>query len=62
MNASADCTRPRRTPLAFAPHGRSYASGGEDGYVRITHFPEDYFDAFSKKSAEAFGRPWPEKK
>jgi WD40 repeat protein len=48
--------------LAFAPHGRSYASGGEDGYVRITHFPEDYFDAFSKKSAEAFGRPWPEKK
>ena len=48
--------------LAFAPHGRSYASGGEDGYVRITHFPEDYFDAFSKKTAEAFGRPWPEKK
>ena len=46
--------------LAFAPHGRSYASGGEDGYVRITHFPEDYFDAF--KTAEAFGRPWPEKK
>merc|ERR1740139_1065691 len=45
--------------LAFAPHGRSYASGGEDGYVRITHFPEDYFDAFSKKTAEAFGRPWP---
>merc|ERR1712166_1304652 len=34
----------------------------EDGYVRITHFPEDYFDAFSKKTAEAFGRPWPEKK
>ena len=42
--------------------GRSFATGGEDGYVRITHFPEDYFDAFSKKSAEAFGRPWPEKK
>ena len=48
--------------LAFAPHGRSYASGGEDGYVRITHFPEVYFDAFSKKTAEAFDRPWPEKK
>jgi len=47
--------------LAMSPTGRSYASGGEEGYVRINHFPEDYFTAFSKKTAEAFGRPWPDK-
>ena len=46
--------------LAFAPHGKSYTSGGEDGYIRITHFPEDYFEAFAKKVAEAHGRPWPD--
>ena len=29
--------------LAYAPHGRSYTSGGEDGYVRIHHLDNDYF-------------------
>lgn len=27
---------------AFHPDGKSYSSGGEDGYVRIQHFDQDY--------------------
>jgi len=30
--------------LAFHPDGQSYASGGEDGYVRINHFDNDYHE------------------
>ncbi|KAI3643056.1 hypothetical protein MP228_012611 [Amoeboaphelidium protococcarum] len=30
--------------LAFNPDGKSFASGGEDGYVRINHFDPDYFE------------------
>jgi hypothetical protein len=26
------------------PNGRSYASGAEDGYVRLHHFDQDYLD------------------
>lgn len=29
--------------LAFNPDGKSFASGGEDGYVRLHHFDADYF-------------------
>ena len=29
--------------LAFAPDGRSFTSGGEDGFVRIHHFDADYY-------------------
>ncbi|KAJ3104487.1 Eukaryotic translation initiation factor 3 subunit I [Phlyctochytrium bullatum] len=29
--------------LAFHPNGRSFASGGEDGFVRVHHMDEDYF-------------------
>eukprot|EP00245_Coleochaete_scutata_P011052 TRINITY_DN4026_c0_g1_i1.p1 TRINITY_DN4026_c0_g1~~TRINITY_DN4026_c0_g1_i1.p1 ORF type:complete len:327 (-),score=47.96 TRINITY_DN4026_c0_g1_i1:850-1830(-) len=30
--------------LTFSPDGRSFASGGEDGYVRVHHFDSDYFN------------------
>jgi translation initiation factor 3 subunit I len=30
--------------VAADPTGRSYASGGEDGYVRVHHFDQGYFD------------------
>ncbi len=29
--------------LAFHPDGNSYASGGEDGYVRLQAFDKEYF-------------------
>jgi len=41
--------------LAFAPHGRIYTSGGEDGYIRIHHLDQEYFEAFQKKFEEACG-------
>jgi len=31
--------------LAVHPSGRSYASGGEDGFVRVHHFDDSYFKA-----------------
>jgi len=30
--------------VAFHPNGKSYASGGEDGYVRVHYFDPSYFD------------------
>ena len=30
--------------LAFHPNGKSYASGGEDGYVRVQSFDPAYFE------------------
>lgn len=30
--------------VAFHPDGKSYSSGGEDGYVRIHTFDSSYFD------------------
>ena len=41
--------------LAYRPDGKSYTSGGEDGYIRIHHFDVDYFEAYKSKVAEAFG-------
>eukprot|EP01110_Echinostelium_bisporum_P008055 TRINITY_DN296_c0_g1_i1.p1 TRINITY_DN296_c0_g1~~TRINITY_DN296_c0_g1_i1.p1 ORF type:complete len:172 (+),score=55.89 TRINITY_DN296_c0_g1_i1:131-646(+) len=29
--------------MSFSPDGRSFASGGEDGYVRVHHFDDSYF-------------------
>ena len=31
--------------IAVHPEGTSYASGGEDGYVRVHHFDDSYFRA-----------------
>jgi translation initiation factor 3 subunit I len=30
--------------VAFHPDGKSYSSGGEDGYVRVHVFDQSYFD------------------
>lgn len=30
--------------LAFHPDGKSFSSGGEDGFVRIQAFDQSYFD------------------
>jgi len=30
--------------VAIDPTGKGYASGGEDGYVRVHHFDRSYFD------------------
>lgn len=38
--------------LAFAPDGRSYVSGGEDGYVRMHFFDDDYFARARKEEVE----------
>jgi hypothetical protein len=32
------------TTVAINPDGRSYASGAEDGYVRLHFFDKDYLD------------------
>jgi len=34
--------------LAFTPDGKSFASGSEDGYVRLHFFPQPYFDPKDK--------------
>jgi translation initiation factor 3 subunit I len=31
--------------IAVHPAGTAYASGGEDGFVRVHHFDESYFKA-----------------
>ncbi len=30
--------------VAVEPNGKGYASGGEDGYVRVHQFDKGYFD------------------
>lgn len=35
--------------LAFSPDGCSFASGSHDGFVRLHHFPKEYFDSSKEK-------------
>lgn len=42
--------------VATDPQGRSYASGGEDGYVRIHHFDKSYFDFLYEVEREELRR------
>lgn len=37
--------------LAYHPNGRGYASGGEDGFVRLHQFDPDYFQFNSQEGA-----------
>lgn len=30
--------------VAFHPDGTGYASGAEDGFIRVHHFDDDYFN------------------
>ena len=30
--------------VAFSPNGKSFTTGGEDGYVRVHHLDQDYFE------------------
>ena len=39
--------------IAVDPQGRGYASGGEDGYVRVHHFDKSYFDFLYEVEKEA---------
>eukprot|EP00161_Ancyromonas_sigmoides_P024989 TRINITY_DN827_c0_g1_i1.p1 TRINITY_DN827_c0_g1~~TRINITY_DN827_c0_g1_i1.p1 ORF type:complete len:365 (-),score=212.44 TRINITY_DN827_c0_g1_i1:21-1028(-) len=35
--------------LAFRPDGRSFASGAEDGFVRVHHFDQDYYSELDEQ-------------
>lgn len=37
--------------LAFSPDGKSFASGSEDGYVRIHHFDRSYYEQAAEMAA-----------
>jgi len=38
--------------LDFNPDGKSFASGSEDGYIRIHHFDAEYFEHVEKEEQE----------
>ncbi|KAG8168690.1 hypothetical protein KVR01_001439 [Diaporthe batatas] len=42
--------------VAADPTGKSYASGGEDGYVRVHHFDKGYFDFLYEVEREQLNR------
>lgn len=43
--------------VIFHPSGRSYASGGEDGFIRLHHMDDSYFKGMSNEAL--FGRGTP---
>jgi len=43
--------------LAYSPDGRGFASGGEDGYVRVHHFDKSYFSKQPRNNNRANGTP-----
>lgn len=50
-------TDPRyQNTVAADPTGKSYASGGEDGYVRVHHFDKGYFDFLYEVEREHLNR------
>eukprot|EP01094_Clydonella_sp_ATCC50884_P017604 TRINITY_DN3092_c0_g1_i1.p1 TRINITY_DN3092_c0_g1~~TRINITY_DN3092_c0_g1_i1.p1 ORF type:complete len:344 (-),score=82.86 TRINITY_DN3092_c0_g1_i1:49-1080(-) len=44
--------------VMFHPNGRSYASGGEDGFIRLHHLDDSYFKGMSNEAL--FGRGMPQ--
>ena len=42
--------------VAVDPTGKSYCSGGEDGYVRVHHFDKGYFDFLYEAERERLNR------
>lgn len=30
--------------VVYSPDGKSYVSGGEEGFIRLNHMPPEYFD------------------
>lgn len=42
--------------IAVHPAGTAYASGGEDGYVRVHHFDKSYFDFMYEVEREQLRR------
>lgn len=44
-SAAADCLLFFLDSIAVSPTGTCYASGGEDGFVRVHHYDETYFKA-----------------
>ncbi|KAG8428532.1 translation initiation factor eIF3 subunit [Metarhizium acridum] len=55
-SAVCEATSVPSTPVAVDPTGKSYASGGEDGYVRVHHFDKGYFDFFYEVERERNNR------
>jgi translation initiation factor 3 subunit I len=55
LNCSNTDPRDQNT-VAADPTGKSYASGGEDGYVRVHHFDKGYFDFLYEVEREHLNR------
>ena len=49
-------TCPTQNTVAADPTGKGYASGGEDGYVRVHHFDKGYFDFLYEVEREHLNR------